>query len=221
MPLPRIAPYVYDDASVADLNVVDWQLDLRRATLLVHDMQDHFLAAYEPGVGTQADLAITRIARLVRAAHRAAVPVVYTAQPPAQDPTERALLTDFWGPGLQDPVAAQIHAELAPEAQDTVLTKWRYSAFYRSDLLQRMRDEGRDQLVVTGIYAHIGCLTTALVGFMEGIQVFFVADAMADFSLAEHEMAVRYVAGRCGFVTSTDAVVDTLDHHVLAVSANA
>lgn len=50
--------------------------------------------------------------------------------------------------------------------------------------------------------SHIGCLTTALVAFMNGIQVFVVADAQADFSLADHTMALDYVSGRCDVVVA-------------------
>lgn len=210
MTLPAISSYTVDVAPWLGDNVTSWSLDPTRAVVLVHDMQEHFVGVFERGDGAQIDLALARIRRLVDAAHRAGVPVVYTAQPPAQDPADRALLTDFWGPGLRDPRAAGIVPDLAPDAGDAVLTKWRYSAFYRSDLAARMAADGRDQLVVTGVYAHIGCLTTALVAFMEGIRVFFAADAMADFGAADHEMATRYVARRCGQAVTTESVLTAL-----------
>ena len=210
MPIPTIRPYRFDPETGLSDNVTSWGLQPHRAVLLVHDMQEHFVGAFDPARPdgpAQLDTAIERMRALVAAARQAGVPVVYTAQPPAQDPAERALLTDFWGPGLSDPRAAGIVPQLAPSTHDVVLTKWRYSAFYRSDLQQRMEDTARDQLVVTGVYAHIGCLTTALVAFMEGIHVFFAADAMADFSAEEHAMATRYVARRCGQVASTPDIL--------------
>ncbi len=203
MALPTIDAYAIDADAWRTANVTDWSPRPDRAVLLVHDMQAHFVSVFDRAPGSQIEAAVAHTARLSSEAREAGVPVVYTAQPPAQDPADRALLTDFWGAGLQDERAADIIPELAPRAGDEVLTKWRYSAFYRSDLRERMTQQGRDQLVVTGVYAHIGCLTTALVAFMDGIQVFFVADAMADFGAAEHEMAARYVAGRCGQLVPT------------------
>ncbi len=96
---------------------------------------------------------------------------------------------------------------VAPAAGDTVLTKWKYSAFVRTELESLIREPGRDQLVITGVYAHIGVLMSAADAWMRDIQAFVVADAVADFSRADHDMALRWAAGRCAVVTTTDALL--------------
>ncbi len=208
MTIPKIASYPMPSA-MPD-NRVAWRPEPGRAVLLIHDMQDYFLDFYDCAQAPIPDL-LAHAAQLRDACDRAGVPVVYTAQPAAQSLEERGLLQDWWGPGLTaQPQRAAVTAALAPRAYDTVLTKWRYSAFVRSDLRERMRAQGRDQLIICGVYAHIGCMMTAADAFMGDIQPFFAGDALADFSAQQHAKALDYVAQRCGVVNDTAWIVDAL-----------
>ncbi|AEC19479.1 isochorismatase [Pusillimonas sp. T7-7] len=202
--IPAIAAYPMPSTELK--NQVNWTAQTKRAVLLIHDMQHYFLQKYDVSAEPIPTL-VKHIGKLREQCHALGIPVVYTAQPAVQPPQDRALLTDFWGPGLSDPGNAAQEAiieELAPAPQDLVLTKWRYSAFYRSDLKKIMQDQGRDQLIICGIYSHIGCMTTALDAFMNDIQPFFVSDATADFSAKEHIMAIKYVSQLCGVAVSSN-----------------
>ncbi|SFT01348.1 isochorismatase family protein [Saccharopolyspora flava] len=199
MALPSIAPYRVPQAEELPAGKVSWRPDPERAVLLIHDMERHFVNAFAPGTDPLNQV-VPNIALLRESARAAGVPVVYCAQPGGQTPEQRGLQLEWWGPGVADPAMEEIIDELAPGPGDVRLTKWRYSAFQRTDLRERMRKWGRDQLVITGIYAHIGCLMTAAEAFQQEVQAFFVADAVADFSRADHDMAVSYAARNCGVV---------------------
>ncbi|MCW7539440.1 isochorismatase family protein [Aquabacterium sp. A7-Y] len=210
MSIPTIAAYSLPADDSLPRNRVDWIPDPARAVLLIHDLQEYFLDFYGPREEPIPTL-LANARRLRDAADAAGVPVVYTAQPFEQSPKDRGLLQSFWGPGLTaKPHRHPIVASLAPREQDIVLVKWRYSAFARTDLLQRMRQMGRDQLVICGVYAHIGCMISAADAFMNDIQSFMVADAVADFNAERHAMALDYVAQRCGVVCTVREVVEVL-----------
>ncbi len=203
MALPSIAPYALPTAAELPAARVNWSLDPSRAALLVHDMQRYFIGAYPPGAEPMATV-LRHIADIRAGADACGIPVFYTAQPVRQDPRERGLQADFWGPGMQlDPEHKAIVDTLAPRSHDVVLTKWRYSAFQRSDFAERLSAAGRDQLVVTGVFAHIGCLATTFDAFVRDIRPFYVADAVADFTREKHDMALAIAAGCCARVLTT------------------
>ncbi|UYY67039.1 isochorismatase [Serratia marcescens] len=207
MAIPKLNDYALPTADELPQNKVTWQVEPQRAALLIHDMQQYFLNFWGEDSALIKQV-VENIANLRRYCKQQGIPVFYTAQPNQQSDADRALLNDMWGPGLnKHPEQQAVTAALAPDEDDTVLVKWRYSAFHRSPLQEILQESGRDQLIICGVYAHIGCLTTAIDAFMRNIQPFMVADGLADFSRDEHLMALRYTAGRCGRVVTTASLL--------------
>lgn len=204
MAIPKLNGYALPGAADIPENKVSWAFEPERAALLIHDMQDYFIDFWGDNC-PMIEQVIANIAALRQYCRQNHIPVYYTAQPDNQSDDDRALLNDMWGPGINRHAERKsIVKALAPEEGDTVLTKWRYSAFIRSPLEQALKETGRDQLIICGVYAHIGCMTTATDAFMRDIKPFMVADGLADFSREEHLMALKYVAGRSGRVVTTN-----------------
>ncbi|MFE6159650.1 isochorismatase family protein [Streptomyces sp. NPDC056486] len=210
MAIPGIAPYPMPRQESLPVNTASWRPDPRRAALLVHDMQRYFVAPF-PASQEPALSLVGNARKLVELCRSLDIPVAYTAQPGDMTGDQRGLLKDFWGPGMQTtPEHRAIIDEVAPTAENAVFTKWRYSAFHGNDLMDHLRRSGRDQLIICGVYAHVGCLMTAVEAFTHDIETFLVADAVADFSADHHRMALDYAASRCSVVVSTDTVLSRL-----------
>ncbi|WP_031370582.1 isochorismatase family protein [Lysobacter antibioticus] len=203
--IPKIQPYAMPTSAQLPANIASWKIDPDRAVLLVHDMQRYFLRPIpSEGLGS---VLVKNAASIRRRCQALGIPVAYTAQPGGMTAEERGLLKDFWGSGMQvDPVDRNVVDELSPIEGDWSLTKWRYSAFWKSNLLKRMREAGRDQLIICGVYAHIGVLMTAVEAFSNDIETFVVGDAVADFSLERHLMALEYAARCCAVVVTSEQV---------------
>lgn len=202
--IPPIAPYALPTQNTLPESIVTWLPEPHRAVLLVHDMQRYFLAPLPVDLRGEV---VQRAAALRKSCAALDVPVAYTAQPGRMSEQDRGLLRDFWGTGMRtDPADLDVTPELAPESDDLLLTKWRYSAFFRSSLLEWMRTAGRDQIILCGVYAHVGVVATALDAFTHDIQPFLVGDAVADFSAEHHRQALDYTAHNCGKVVLAETV---------------
>ncbi len=210
MTIPRILPHDLPAPDTWPENRTSFRLRRQGATLLLHDLQQYFLDFFDRG-RDPAKTTVRNAQALLGACRASGVPAIYTQQPKEQGEELRGLLKAMWGPGLAAaPERAAIEPSLAPREGEGVLVKWRYSAFQRTPLLGQLHHGGRKQLILCGVYAHIGCLATAMEAFMHDFEVFFVADAMADFSRRKHEMALECVASCCGHVVSTREVVEAL-----------
>ena len=219
MPLPQTPiPHAisYPTPALPTASRGPWTLDRDRAALLVHDMQGYFLRAYDPTCPALRE-ARTQLAELIRAARSAGVPIVYTAQPGDQPASVRGLLTPIWGPGIgADEAETGVVGDLAPQPGDRVLVKHRYSAFVGTDLAAWLAELGRDQLLVTGVYAHIGVLATATDALMRDIEPFVAGDAVVDFSAADHERALTQLASVGVAVIPSATAVSALTPPALA-----
>lgn len=211
MTIPSLKNYRLPQPKDFPGNKASWLFEPHKAILLIHDMQDYFLQFF----GNNSPL----VNRLIENIHllkvfckEKEIPIIYTAQPKVQSGEERALLNDIWGEGLnRSPHLQNISHALAPANDDIVIVKWRYSAFQRSSLEEIIKELGRDQLIICGVYGHIGCMITAVDAFMRDIKPFLVGDAIADFTLEDHLMALRYVAERSGMVVSTKEIISSVN----------
>ncbi|GAB3113187.1 isochorismatase family protein [Streptomyces calidiresistens] len=215
MAIPMIDAYPMPREDELPRNAAPWTIDPDRAVLLVHDLQHYFLNPFgygQPATGRQPLTDLMNNTRALRDRFAAiGAPVVYTAQPGGMSDRERGLLKDIWGAGMSaDEEQRAIPDRIAPAPGDTVLTKWRPSAFCRTGLLELMRERGRDQLVICGVYAHVGILMTAHEGFSHDIETFVVSDAIADFSALHHRKTLEYVAGRCSVTLPTRVALTAL-----------
>lgn len=207
--IPQINEYKIPSCTTP--NVANWTVDVDRAVLLFHDMQNYFLRPFAQSMDPISAL-IKNSIKLKKKCESHGVPVAYTAQPGDMTQEERGLLKDFWGPGMKSSDEdRQIISPLSPSQDDWLLTKWRYSAFVKTDLLKRLKETGRDQIIICGVYAHVGILTTALEAFSSDIQSFIVSDATADFTHEDHSMALDYAAKRCSMVVTTEQVISSLE----------
>jgi isochorismate hydrolase len=188
-----------ESAFQANWDFVRWSLDPDRAALLIHDLQDYFVRGFSESAASEI---LDKAKSLRRAFYAVGAPVALSHQSGTMTVKERGLMVDFWGDGLSADEAAWLPS-LTPQPSDWLLDKRRYSAFYKTQLLPLLNSSGRDQLAICGVFGHVGILSTAIDAFSHNIQAFIMADAIGDFSDADHRRTLTQASRTCARVIST------------------
>ncbi|KJH85771.1 isochorismatase [Pseudomonas fluorescens] len=162
--------------------------------LLIIDMQqedgfvlDHF------------DTVQTNTAALLETARRLRVPVIYTRHINQADGTDlphgEPLAADG-GPSSYRAGTRQVEIieRLAPQPEEIVIDKSRYSAFHRTDLDARLKALGVDTLIICGVQTDVCVLSTAFDAFALGFHIQLVSDACTTTTPAGHYSALLIMA---------------------------
>lgn len=200
-----IAPYTLPSGECLADNKIVWPLSAERAVLLVHDMQNYWLDLFDD----QASV-IKPVARLLQLFRTFKLPVVYCRGERARTRFERGLGLTVWGDGLNAAHVTEhdcaIADAVAPDAESYVIEKSRHSAFFKTPLEELLRKMNRDQVIVCGVFAHHGVMVSSIDGYMRNFQMTLVADALGDYSEAEHRFALKYVAQLCGSISIVEDI---------------
>ena len=170
--------------------------------------------------GKQFDLTLLRravpgCARLIDAARRADVPIIYLTYVYRADYRDGGVLIGEINPAFKDVgyVAegtwdAEVVDELKPEPGDIVVEKSRYSGFYGSRLEPVLRSLGAETLVLCGVGTHHCVECTARDAHMRDYRVFIARDATDEANQVWKEASLSAFAFGFGWVID---VVDVED----------
>lgn len=178
--------------------------------LLVVDLSRGFT---EPQFSTGSDLSavVAATGRLLEAARSARVPVLYTTI--AYEPGE----TTAWlrkAPGLTVLAAGSELVEIDPRIEpadgEPVLVKKGASAFFGTDLADRLHGLGVDTVVICGATTS-GCVRASVVDAVQhGFPTLVVREAVGDRAPEPHEANLFDIAAKYGDVIAVDDAVGYL-----------
>ena len=102
---------------------------------------------------------------------------------------------------------SEIVPELSPQANDFVITKRQWGAFYGTELDLELRRRKIDTIVLCGISTNIGVESTARFAYEYGYNQIFAEDAMSSRSKEEHDNTVQNVFPKIGLVRKTEEIL--------------
>lgn len=180
--------------------------------LLIVDMQHDFVDSDGAIPCDDAPQLVPRIKELIRQAHEARIPIIYTKEihRPQRVDFGRELDGDEPIHCIEGTLGAEIVADLAPSKEDYVIEKRRYSGFFGTDLHILLQGLGVDTLYITGAATDICVYLTAMDGHQFDFKVKIIRECVAGTSENAHRAALSAIERlQRGSVVSFDIAVHT------------
>jgi len=186
-------------------------LEPSRTALLLIDLQQGIVRL--PTAPHSAEAVLSNAARLLTAARAAGVRPVWVHVGGAEDLADR-LFPPADQPTPRRPPAPDFSdfvPEIAPQAEDVVVLKRQWGAFYGTDLDLQLRRRGIDSLILAGIATEFGVESTARDAYERGFGQWFASDAMTGLTTASHANAIERIFPRMGHVRDTEQIVSLME----------
>jgi nicotinamidase-related amidase len=189
--------------------------NMDNAALLVMDLQNGVVDRYLEGLGPL----LEAVGRAAAAARTAGVPVIYVRvafrpgapEISARNRTFSAIASSgVLGTMGDDDPATQIHAALAPQPDDVIVTKRRVSAFAGSDLDVVLSSLDVRSLVLTGIATSGVVLSTLRQAADLDFDLTVLRDGCADADPEVHRVLLDKLFPRQAAVVTADEWIESL-----------
>ena len=159
---------------------------------------------------------LAKSARLLDAARRSGVKVIYVSVKFRPGYPERPANGGLWGALIQANAetegtwGAEIHEAVAPQDGEPVVTKRAVSAFYGSDLAALLATGGIDTLLLCGVATNFVVEGTAREAMDRGYNVVIVGDCCAAGSQETHDAALNTTLPFLSTISNLEEVIAAL-----------
>jgi isochorismate hydrolase len=188
---------------IKDYNIRQARPVPKKTALLVIDMQQRFRDV--------AARILDNVILLIDVCIAAKVKLFFTRQGNRQATMGGGMLTTWWGDITEYGTWEWEFLEGLPSSnQGTVIEKKTYDAFFGTELDDRLRNLGVNDIVICGVTTNCCCETTAREAFVRDFRVFFVADATATINEELHLASLRNLAYGFAYVVNTKDMCENL-----------
>lgn len=174
-----------------------------KTALLVIDLQNYFRRIALPVLGN--------ILKVIQSCRKMNISIIFTQHGHTDPSSDGGTLGEWWGElivaGTED---WKFLPEIVIEWKDIILPKKRYSAFFETDLDERLRSRGIRDLVISGVMTNLCCETTARDAFMRDYNVFFLIDGTATRKRELHLATLKNLGFGFAHLLTCDELIKAL-----------
>jgi ureidoacrylate peracid hydrolase len=210
--------------------MLETRIDVRKTAVLVIDVQNDLVKAREEPFKSVAQMVeskkmVSNIAKLISAARKAGMPVVYSGHVRRVDSTDVIpTITDLMIKGILPPwllppptvpmiegtTGARIVSELQPAPGDHVIWKRRSNAFYNTDLESMLRAWGIDTVIITGLVTNRCVANTARGARERDFHFIILSDCVACGTTEDDEYFLKRDFPLEGRVRTSAGIIQTI-----------
>lgn len=170
-----------------------------KTAILVIDVQEYFRTMVEP--------IMENILALIETGRKKGVKILFTRHGHSDPSSDGGMLGKWWGDLIECGTPGwELIGELNLSENEPVIDKNRYSAFFGTDLDDRLRGFGIKNLIICGVMTNCCCETTARDAFVRDYRVFFAADATATANRELHLASLKNLAFGFAHIVSTEQI---------------
>lgn len=138
---------------------------------------------------------IPKIEKLVLAAHKNDVPVIYSDD--AHLPVDEEVVERWGKHAIEGTEGGEVIPALSPQKRDYVIGKRTYSGFHETGLDMLLRElyhgEGVRTVILAGVHTHICIRHTAADAFFRAYKIIVANDGVEAFTQEAHEKGLEYL----------------------------
>ncbi len=183
-----------------------FKLNLKKAALLVLDMQDYFVNEESHAFVPSSINTIAPIQEISKIIQKLGNKIIFSRHLDTEN--ESSTMNRWWKDNIKPENNLSKIAHLLNTQAIEIIEKSQYSAFYETKLEAILKDNDIEQVIITGVMTHLCCETTARDAFMRGFEVFFVVDATATYTEELHIGALRAISHGFGTCVSTEEIIN-------------
>jgi nicotinamidase-related amidase len=143
----------------------------------------------------RAECIISNLKKLIEAAHKHNVPVIYSND--AHFPEDAEVIQRWGKHAIKGTKGAEVIPQLKPTKKDYIVEKRTYSGFYETGLDSLLRSlyasEGVKTVILAGLHTHMCVRHTAADAFFRGYKIIIAKDGVEAFTQEDHEQGLKYL----------------------------
>ncbi len=197
--------YDIDIKQINEYNTHSAVVNPKKAALLVIEMQKVF----QTDLGIISDKQITNIQDIIKESEKSGVKVIYVRHNDSSEISKP--MVDWWG---GDKIEYGSDGWKMIDGFDitgkTVIDKNQYSAFYKTNLDEILKQNQIEDIIITGVMTNCCCETAARDAFMRGYRVFFINDATATINEDLHLSTLKNLSFGFAYIQNTHDLINSM-----------